>query len=117
MFTAYVGVTLLAAAANSYAATADLLRLRWIFDSMTRMGVPHSWMVPLGALKGAGALGLLLGIGVPLIGIAAAVGLILFFAGAVITHMRAHADASTYPYPAAFLLLALGSLLLRLASS
>jgi hypothetical protein len=117
MFTAYVGVTVLAAVANTYAATADILRLRWIFDNMTLMRVPHSWLFPLGALKGAGGPGLLVGIGVPPIGVAAAVGLVLFLVGAVITHIRAHADASTYPYPVAFLLLALGSLVLRLASS
>ena len=41
-----------------------------------------------GALKAAGALGLLVGIRVPLIGIATAVGLILFFVGAIIIHLR-----------------------------
>jgi hypothetical protein len=117
MFTTYVGVTVLAAAASAYAATADFLRLRWIFDNMTKMGVPHSWLVPLGTLKAAGTLGLLIGIGVPLVGIAAAVGLILFFVGAVLTHVRAHAETSTYPYPVGFLLLAVGSLVLRVASS
>jgi hypothetical protein len=44
----------------------------------------------LGTLKAAGALGLLIGIRVPLIGIAAAVGLVLFFVGAIVTHLRAH---------------------------
>jgi hypothetical protein len=43
----------------------------------------------LGILKAAGAIGLLVGIGVPLIGTAAAVGLVLFFIGAIITHLRA----------------------------
>lgn len=53
--------------------------------------MPQSWLTPLGILKAAGAGGLLLGlIGAPLIGEAAAIGLILFFVGAIITHLRAH---------------------------
>jgi len=74
----------------------------------------QAWLLPLGALKAAGALGLLAGIGVPLIGVAAAVGLVLFFVGAIITHIRAHYYSFTAP--AAFILLAVGSLVPRLAS-
>jgi hypothetical protein len=44
----------------------------------------------LGALKLAGAAGLLVGLaGLPAIGIAAATGLVLYFIGAVIAHLRA----------------------------
>ncbi len=53
--------------------------------------------------------------GVPLLGVVAAVGLVLFFVGAIITHLRAH--WCSFTQPAAFLLLAVGSLGLRLASS
>jgi hypothetical protein len=115
MFIAYVAITVLAAAANTYAATVDFTRAEWVLVGMTKMGVPHSWLPSLGALKAAGALGLLVGIGVPLIGVAAAVGLVLFFGGAIVTAMRAHWNAHI-PYPAAWLLLAVGSLVLRLAS-
>ena len=65
--------------------------------------------------KAAGALGLLAGIGVPVIGIAAAVGFILFFVGAIITHLRGR-DYSLGP-AIVFLLLAIAALALRLASS
>jgi hypothetical protein len=82
---------------------------------MARARVPQSWLFSLGALKAAGALGLLIGIGVPLLGVAASVGLILFFIGALITHFRARYWAIAPPV--AFLLLAVGSLVLRLASS
>jgi hypothetical protein len=67
----------------------------------------------LGILKAAGATGLLVGIGVPLIGTAAAIGLILFFVGAIIIHLRAR-DYSLGP-AVAFLLLAVAALVLRLA--
>ena len=116
MFTAYVVVAVLAAAANIYIAINDFIRADWVVANMTKVGVPRSWLFPLGALKAAGAVGLLVGIGVPLIGVAAAVGLVLFFVGAVITHIRAHADALSYAYPGTLLLLAVGSLVLRLAS-
>ncbi|MGH3431352.1 MAG: DoxX family protein [Thermocrispum sp.] len=56
-----------------------------------RTASPESWLVfPIGTLKIASAMGLLLGpVGVPLIGAAAAVGLILYFAIAVAFHLRA----------------------------
>jgi hypothetical protein len=116
MFTAYVIVTVLAAAATAYAAVADFLRQEWILVNMTRYGVPHSRLFSLGALKAAGALGLLVGIGVPLIGVAASLGLILFFVGAIVTVIRAH-WYSHIAYPVGFLVPAAASLALGLASS
>jgi hypothetical protein len=115
MFTAYVAVTVLAAGANIYAATNDFIRAEWVLANMTKLGVPHSWLFSLGALKAAGALGLLAGFGIPPIGVAASVGLVLFFIGAIVTAMRAHWYAHI-SYPTAWLLLAMGSLVLRLAS-
>src|SRR6266516_6971005 len=89
MFTAYIVVTILAAAANIFSATLDFIRYKQILINMGRVGVPESWITMLGILKAAGALGLLIGIWVPLIGTAAAIGLVLFFVGAIITHLRA----------------------------
>jgi DoxX-like family len=115
MFATYVVVTGLAAAANIYAATVDFARAEWILANMTAYGVPHSWLSPLGAVKAAGALGLLIGIGVPVIGIAAAAGLVLFFTGAFATVVRSHCYADI-PYPTIWFLLAAGSLASRLAA-
>jgi hypothetical protein len=115
MFTAYVVVTVLAAGANIYAATNGFTRAEWVLANRTKLRVPHSWLFSLGALKAAGALGLLVGIGIPPIGVAASVGLVLFFVGAIVTAMRAR-WSSHLPYPAAWLLLAVGALVLRLAS-
>lgn len=89
MFTAYVVVTALTAAANTFAATVDFTRPDWLLRNMAKARVPQSWLFSLGALKAAGALGLLIGIGLPLLGVAASVGLVLFFIGALITHFRA----------------------------
>src|SRR6195256_1755543 len=115
MFTAYLIVTVLAAAANIFSATCDFVRYEKVSIAMAKAGVPESWMTTLGILKAAGAIGLLAGIRVPLVGIAAAVGLILFFVGAIITHLRGR-DYSLGP-AIVFLLLAMAALAVRLASS
>jgi hypothetical protein len=115
MFTAYIVVTILAIAVNTFSATVDFVRYRLVLINMAKVGVPESWLTMLGILKAAGAVGLLLGlIGVPLIGEAAAIGLILFFVGAVITHLRVR-DYSI-GYPATYLLLAVAALVLGLVS-
>ena len=116
MFTLYVIVVGFAATANLSFAALDLSRSEFVLANMTKVGVPPSWLYPLGALKGAGGLGLIVGIWVPAIGAAAAIGLVLFFIGALITHFRAHADAVSNLYPGGFLLLAVGALSLRLAA-
>ena len=114
MFTAYVVVAGLAAAANTYAATADFTRPDWLLGNMAQARVPQSWLFPLGALKAAGALGLLVGIAVAPLGVAASIGLVLFFIGALITHFRAR--YWEIAAPVTFLVLAAGSLVLRVAS-
>jgi DoxX-like protein len=114
MFTAYIVITLLAAAANIFSATLDFIRYKQILVNMARVGVSESWLTTLGILKAAGALGLLIGICVPLIGIAAAIGLVLFFIAAIITHLRGR-DYS-FVLATVFPLLAVAALVLRAAS-
>ena len=72
MFITYVIVTVFAAATNIFSATLDFIHYKQILINMARVGVSESWLTTLGILKAAGALGLLIGIRVPLIGIAAA---------------------------------------------
>src|SRR5918998_2673077 len=111
MTAAYVLVTAAAAAANALIAAADLLRARFVLDNSAAVGVPESWLLPLGLLQAAGATGLLLGlVGVPVIGVAAGIGLVLFFVGAVVTHVRAR--NYDLAFPLVFLLLAVGSVAL-----
>jgi DoxX-like family len=116
MFTVYIIVTILTAAANTYAAIVDFLRPQWVLDNMSKWGGSHPWLFPLGALKAAGALGLIVGIGIPPIGAAAAAGLAVFFVGAIAVVMRA-SWYSHLPWPGTYLLLAIGSLAVRLAVS
>jgi hypothetical protein len=116
MFAAYIVVTLLTTAANAYAATVDFRRSQWVLDNITKWGGRHSWLFTLGALKAAGAVGLLAGISVPPIGVAAAIGLVLFFVGAIAVVVRAR-WYSHLRWPVTYLLLAVASLVLRLAVS
>lgn len=115
MFTAYVIVTVLAAAANVYGAAVDFARADWVVANMTRYGIPQSWLQSLGAAKAAGALGLLVGIGVPALGLAAAGALVVYFVGALATVTRARVYGDI-PYPGIYFVLAVGALVLRLAT-
>jgi hypothetical protein len=117
VFTAYVVVTLLAIAANTFSGVAALVHWKRILPGMAQAGVPGSGLTMLGALKTAGAVGLLLGlIGMPLIGTAAAIGPVLFFIGAVVTHLRAGDYSPQFGLAIGFLLLAVAALVLGLAS-
>ena len=115
MYSGYVVVAVLTAALNGWAAMTDFLGTRTARDNAATVGVPASWLLPLGVLKAAGAAGLLAGIAVPVIGVAAAIGLVLFFVCAVFAHLRVR-WYSTLAFPGTFLLLAVGALVLRLAS-
>jgi DoxX-like family len=116
MLGAYIAVAGLTAAANGFAGVVDFLRPAWLIENMTRVRVRRPMLAPLAVLKIAGAAGLLIGIAVPGLGVAAAIGLVLFFVGALTAHLRVH-DYSSIPFPGIFLLLAIASLVLRAASS
>ena len=119
MFIAHVIVTFLTIAANTFGATLDFVRYKQVLTSMARVGVPESWLTfPMGTLKTAGALGLLLGlIGEPLIGTAAAIGLIMFFACAIYAHPLARDYSPQFGLAIGFLLLAVATLVLDLLAS
>lgn len=115
MTAAFVVVTILAAAANVFSSTLDFVRYQRVLDAMTNAGVPHSLLVLLGVLKLAGAVGLVVGFWLPWVGLAAAAGLVLFFAAAVGVHLRARDYALGLPL--GFLALAAAALALGLAAS
>jgi hypothetical protein len=111
MSTAYVVVTVLGAMMAGASAGAVLLRAEWGVKSLADYGVPRAWWPWLGAAKAAGAVGLLVGLAVPAIGIAAAIGLVLYFTGAVITVVRAR-WFSHLPFPLLYAAPAVASLVL-----
>jgi hypothetical protein len=88
MFAAYLAVTLLASAVNGLAAVANMIGHEYPKTQADKMGLPRSWVLPLGTLLAAGALGLLVGFAVPALGTLAAAGLVLYFLGAFGAHVR-----------------------------
>jgi hypothetical protein len=112
MDTAFIVVTVTAAIVTAGIAIADLIPAKFVLANSAKVGVPRSWLPALGAVKLAGAAGLVVGLlGLPALGIAAAVGLVLFFVGAVVTHLRAHV-LYNIAFPGAFLCLSAASLAL-----
>ena len=115
MHTAYIVITLITAVATAGIAVADLVPAGFVLANSAEVGVPRSWIPPLAAAKLAGAAGLIVGlVALPALGIAAAVGLVLFFVGAVITHLRAHVIYNI-AFPAAYLCLSAATLTLMVA--
>ncbi|HUK67345.1 MAG TPA: DoxX family protein [Streptosporangiaceae bacterium] len=112
-----IAVTVVTAAATGGIGAATATRAQFVLKFMREVGVPDSWPPALGAVKVAGAVGLLAGLRAKPLGIAAGSGhgsgLVLYFCGAVITHVRAGAFRNI-SFPAAYL--GLSSMSLALAT-
>jgi hypothetical protein len=115
MSTAYVVVTILAAAWVGFSAGSLFFRAKWVVEPLTDYRVPHSWWPWLATAKAAGAAGLLIGLFVPVIGVMAGIGLVLYFTGAVVTVVRAR-WYSHIPYPLVYLAPVVASMALRFAA-
>ncbi|MDA1362373.1 DoxX family protein [Glycomyces luteolus] len=89
MTIAYIIVTIVASLWVGFSAYSIFAKASYVVDPLRHYGVPESWWFRLGLAKAAGALGLLVGLFVPFIGIAAGVGLVLYFLGALVTVLRA----------------------------
>jgi DoxX-like family len=114
MNTVYVATSLFTAASTAGIAVADLIPAGFVLANSAEVGVPRSWLPALGAVKLAGAAGLIVGlVALPAVGIAAAAGLVVFFVGAVVTHLRAHV-LYNIAFPAAYLCMSVASLALML---
>ncbi|AUG76324.1 hypothetical protein CFP65_1426 [Kitasatospora sp. MMS16-BH015] len=115
MSVAYVVLAVLLALVLGASGRAKLVKDEKIVAGMTAIGVPGAWLPRLAALEFAGAVGLLVGIAVRPLGVAAAVGVILYFLGAVIAHLRA-GDAKGAPPAGVLLLVAVAPLVLGIAT-
>jgi hypothetical protein len=116
MLAAYVAVTVVAAIANACAAVLSFTHHKSVVETVERLRVPVSWMVPLGFLLAAGSLGLVAGFAIPALGAAAAGGLVLYFLFAAGAHIRAR-DTRLLAWInwAAFFTLAVAALVMGLA--
>lgn len=115
MSTAYVVVTIVAAAMAGFSAVSVFIRAKWVMQPLADYGVPRSWVPWLGTAKAAGALGLLAGLFVPVIGVIAGIALVLYFTGAVITVLRAR-WYSHIPFPLLYVAPVIGALALGFAT-
>jgi hypothetical protein len=115
MSTPYIVVTLLGAALAAFSAGSLFSHAKWVVQPLTDYGVPRSWWPWLATAKAAGAAGLLVGLFVPAIGVMAGIGLVLYFAGAIITVVRAR-WFSHIPYPLLYMAPVVASLALRFAA-
>lgn len=115
MSTARIVVTVVAALWVGFSAISVLLRAGWIQKALTDYGVPRAWWPWLGAAKLAGSAGLLVGLFVPLLGLAAAIGLIVYFTGAVATVVHARWYRHI-PYPLIYVAPVVAVLALRFAA-
>jgi hypothetical protein len=111
MSIAYIVVTIVGAAMAAFSAFSVFTHAKWVVEPLAAYGVPRSWWPWLGTAKAAGAAGLLLGLVWPAVGIAAGVGLVLYFAGAVMTVARAR-WWSHIPFPLLYMAPVVGSLAL-----
>jgi hypothetical protein len=88
VFVGYVTVTIVASVVTGIAAVTYLIGHEYPKAQADLKRVPRSWVPALGVLLAAGSLGLVAGFVVPLVGILAAAGLVLYFVGALIAHLR-----------------------------
>jgi hypothetical protein len=88
VFATYVTITVIASIFNGIAAVTYLIGHEYPKTQADMKRIPRSWVPVLGVLLAAGSLGLLAGFAVPLLGTLAATGLMLYFLGALIAHLR-----------------------------
>jgi uncharacterized membrane protein YphA (DoxX/SURF4 family) len=100
--------------AASFSAYGKFSKMPAVVTAMEHVGVPATRLWVLGLLEVLGAAGLAVGIFARGLGVAAAAGLVLYFAGAVISHLRKK-DAFKDFFPALLLtVIAVATLLLEL---
>lgn len=115
MLIAYVVVAALLAIGVLASATAQITGNKTVLQNMVHLGIPKSILPFLATCLVAGGIGLLIGFWYPPLGIAAAIGLVAYFVGAVIAHLR-KGDAKGLPAPILFLVLAAAVLYLHVQS-
>ena len=88
MFAAYVTINIIASIFTGIAAITYLIGHPYPKAQTEIKRLPSSWVPRLGSTLAAGSLGLLIGFALPVLGTLASLGLVLYFIGAFIAHMR-----------------------------
>jgi hypothetical protein len=84
----YTTITIIAAVFTGTAAVTYLIGHEYPKTQADLKRIPRSWVPVLGSLLAAGAVGLVAGFAVPPLGVLAAAGLVLYFVGAIVAHLR-----------------------------
>jgi hypothetical protein len=111
----YTIITIVAAAWVGLSAAFGFANAPFVVKNFTAYGVPRSWWPWLATAKAAGAVGLLVGLFVPVVGLLAGIALVLYFVGAVVTVVRARVY-SHIPGPVLFLGIVAAALALNVAT-
>lgn len=88
MHAAYLTLTIVAAFLAASGAVTYLIGHEYPKSQLRMKRLPMWWMPMLGGFLAAGAIGLLTGLAVPILGTLAAAGLFLYFVGALVAHLR-----------------------------
>jgi hypothetical protein len=87
--TTSVVVTAALAVLLAVSATLSLVRFPPVVENIAKLDLPESLLTVIGIAKALAAVGLVVGLAVPAVGVAAAAGTVLFFLLAVGAHLRA----------------------------
>ncbi|MVU79091.1 DoxX family protein [Nocardia sp. ET3-3] len=116
MFITYAVIGVILGAMSLASAVAKLARTKDMVEGLHgRLGVPLGWFPFLAVCEIAGAAGLIGGLWYKPIGIAAAVGLVLYFIGAVGAHLRKN-DVKGAPSATVFLVLSAAAIAFRVVA-
>ncbi len=115
MTVALIVVAVLLSIAAGGSAVMKLRKDPRVLESLHSVGVTDTQVPILAILELLGVLGLIVGIWVPALGVAAAAALTLYFLGAVVAHLRVKAPVKEAVPPGVIMLLGVLTTLLELA--
>lgn len=110
-------LTVVLAVAFTGAGASKLAGVKAMRDAAEHFGLPWNRFQQIGGLEIAAVIGLLVGLAVPLIGVAAAVGIVLLMAGALTFHLRAGDPPKAFAPVPVLAALAVVYIIARLASA
>jgi len=114
VFFACAVITSLLSLALLGSAAGKLTKHPKVTENLGKCEVPSNWHPRLAAAEIAGAVGMVVGLWVPALGVAAAVGVVLYFVGAVIAHVRV--SDNEVAAPIVFIVLAVVVIVLRIGT-
>jgi hypothetical protein len=89
MHIGYIAITVVVALMSAFSGVAKIRRDPAVVKTIHEtVGVPMKYLTPLALLEIAGAVGLVMGIWWPVLGVGSGIGLVLYFVCAAVSHLR-----------------------------